>query len=116
MLIAMKKGELDHLTRLECGREEEKCCEVILVTSQVGQAVFLASPKILKEGQAVFWFLLRLFQAGGEKFFWASPKILQRGAKSFLGSSEITSSRGQGFFLLHLRIFKELARCLFGLT
>ena len=40
MLIAMKKGELDHLTRLECGREEEKCCEVILVTSQVGQAVF----------------------------------------------------------------------------
>ena len=76
MLIAMKKGELDHLTRLECGREEEKCCEVILVTSQVGQAVFLASPKILKEGQAVFWFLLRLFQAGDEKFFWASPKIL----------------------------------------
>ena len=52
MLIAMKKGELDHLTRLECGRKEEKCCEVILVTSQVGQAV-----------------LLRLFQAGSEKFF-----------------------------------------------
>ena len=61
MLIAMKKGELDHLTRLECGREEEKCCEVILVTSQVGQEVF--------------WVLLRLFQAGGKMFILREGEI-----------------------------------------
>ena len=88
MLIAMKKGELDHLTRLECGREEEKCCEVILVTSQVGQAVFLASSKILKEGQAVFWFLppIESNPIDALKGVWISAKALRLAFPSFHGS------------------------------
>ena len=78
--------------------------------------LFLASPKILKEGQAVFWFLLRLFQAGGEKFFGLHLRFFKERQEVFWVHLRLLQAGGKKFFGLHLIFFKEVARCLFGLT